>query len=165
MKNIKVFLLLFLSNVIYLTLPHCYGQYFIKLDATTNLFFNKKAEIFREWPDACLIIEHINKEKNLFETILKKLIGFNTHNDREETDCCEICYFIKMLNDKQLCFSENDKQIILQTLETLTTWFIRNSFYIKDMEEAKKLFLNFNFNQLFIFVNDVQTKKGNCIIL
>ena len=70
-----------------------------------------------------------------------------------------------MLNDKQLCFSENDKQIILQTLETLTTWFIRNSFYIKDMEEAKKLFLNFNFNQLFIFVNDVQTKKGNCIIL
>lgn len=117
------------------------------------------------YPDADWRIKYINKERDLCGTILKKLAGFNEHNDRDEIDCCQTCYFIKILNDKHLCFSENDKQVILQALEILTTWFIRNSFYAKDMEEAKNLFQDFDFSRLFIFDKSIQSKIRSCTIL
>lgn len=165
MRNVRSFLVLFFIKLIFLILINCYGLYHLELDDTIDAFFNKKSKIFTAFPGTNQLTEFMEKQKNPLGEILNKLESFNKHNDREELDCCQACYFIKILNDKDLCFSENDKKIILQALEIMTTWFIHNSFYIKDMEEAEKLFRNFNFNQLFVFVEDLQTKKESCIIL
>lgn len=164
MKNIKLFLTLFLVNIAFLSSTNCYGQYYIKLDTDISPFFSKKAEIFMNHPDANWMVNRINKEKDQLGIILKKLAGFNEHNDRDETDCCLACYLIRILNDRQLGFSEADRQIISQALKTLTTYFIRNSYHREDMEEAKKLFQNFDFCKLFIFIEDVQIKKTECTI-
>ena len=163
MKNVKIFLVLFLSNLLFLRSTNCYGLYLLELDDTVDAFFDEKSKKFAAFPGTNQLIERMSEGKTCFNEISNKLKNFNAHNDREELDCCEACFFIKTLNDKQLRFSENSKTIILQALKILTTWFIRNSPYKKDMEEAKKLFQDFDFNKLFIFVEDISI--GDCILL
>jgi len=163
MKNVKFFLVFFFLNLLFLTSTNCYGSYHLELNDPIDAFFEGKSKKFMVFLGTNQLIERTSKDNVSIGEISNKLKKFNTHNDREELDCCEICYFVKILNDKKLCFSGKDKQIILQALEILTTWFIRNSPCKKDMEEAKKLFQNFDLNKLFIFVEDISI--GSCTLL
>ena len=168
MKNMKFFLTLFLSNLLFLNSTACYG-YYINLNAETENFFNKKIQKFLKTSNGQDFLGYVNRHQaNLFETIIKQLRGFNQHNDRDETDCCRACYYIKLLHDKQFKFSQENKKTILTALQILTTWFIRNSPLPADMDEAEALFRGFDFKTLFIenptTVKPSKTSK-HCTIL
>ena len=166
MKNACLIYISFWFHVI----ANCHANYYINFEPQIQVFLEDKAAYFKQHVDASWKIEILNNVKNPLDFILMRVGNFIVHNDRDRRDCCEFCYYLKVLNDKKIIFSEENKQKILKSIQILIYYFVRIDDYpVSSVGCAQEVFKDYDYESLFVFEDLTKPlsfqKEKSCIFL
>lgn len=134
------------------SITNCHADYCINFEPSIQVFLEDKAAYFKQHVDASWKIEILNNVKNPLDFILMHVGNFIVHNDRDRGDCCEFCYYLKVLHDKKIIFSKENKQKILKSIQILIYYFVRIDDYpVSSVGCAQEVFKDYDYESLFVF--------------
>lgn len=161
----KKYVLLTFALFLNVATAECNAYYSISFDAATKAFIGEKAELFEMHQYSNYIKYVLNNKKRMLESILLLISNFTAHNDRDNMDCLELCYCLKVLEEKQINFYENEKLIIKKGIDIAVNYFMYRDYPdAASIGNAKIVFKNFNSDNIFCFKENI-CEKTSCLIL